>query len=72
MKLEEDVKLSARNIKNRLNARMIEPERLEIIIEDEALEIISRRCIDDKYFDEIKNIIKEEIGDDKTWKVSNN
>ena len=64
MKLEEDVKWSARDIKNRLRARMIEPERLEVIIEDEALEIISRRCINDKYFDEIKNIIKEEIGDD--------
>jgi hypothetical protein len=64
MKLEEDVKWSAKDIKNRLKAKIIKPERLEIIIEDEALEIISRRCIDDKYFDEIKNIIKEEIGDD--------
>lgn len=60
MKLEEDIKRTGKNIKNRLNARMIKPERLEIIIEDEVIELMSRRCLN-KGFDEIKNTIKEEI-----------
>lgn len=61
MELKEDIKWTTRNLKSRIRAGRIKPKELESIIGDEVLHLIDRRCIDDKYFDEIKEEMIELI-----------
>lgn len=61
MELKEDIKWTTRNLKSRIRAGRIKPKELESVIEAEVLNLIERRCIDDKYFDKIKEEIIELI-----------